>query len=406
MNPSLYYLYPLFFAFFFLKIKNKRDNPIYTIIGFIYLAATVCAALMVPYFVENTPQNVSPSFGAIGYHTLMLLIILSSFRNIGQYSNQVLEQKNETIIQTFTGVTIVFSLFGIYDAISNIDINMLMADIQGLRSKVGEVDESISLVEHVAFFARMYRTSALALFFYYLIYHPQNKGVLIILFLCSLLSVLSGFQYGAREYLLKYCFCFFMMYLLVKKQLTTESQRRIKRIGLGVAIIFVSFFILISQLRFGANGASVNTDLIGGTFGYIGQSFVYFPAFFSEFKTGIGGGGMHFPILFHSSVSSLDLNSQISTNLQMNTFGTAVASWMIDGGIVMATVLSLLYFYLIKYVFKQKMTVFTLTYIVWIFEFIFSCFFFYNKVFSSSLVLSYLSIIFFDILYRSSRSKL
>lgn len=96
-----------------------------------------------------------------------------------------------------------------------------------------------------------------------------------------------------------------------------------------------------------------------------------------------------------------DLDLSFSSAVSLNAFGTTIGSWINDCGAIWTFVIAVSCNFLIKSVVKMKhFTVFTLSYIVMIYQFLFMSIFFFDSMVSKYMLESILILILLDKLSR------
>lgn len=401
MNYYLYIIYPVFFFFLFLITKEKRKHPVYTGILIMYLLSTVTTCLMLNEIIDKSPGNVRPNLFAIVYHCVMFWLLLTPFKSFDKYRFKAIGNIDGQWLSIFTIYIVFFCVCSLIDNIPKINLGVLMADVQELRTMLEQIEyTNLSLMDHIVGFAQMYGAPAMALAFYNMIYHPEKKWLIFLLLICSAITPISGMKYAAREYLIKYLFTFIIVYLLTKDKLPKVHQRGIYKLMIAIGVLFVSFFVIISFLRFGGSGND-GSNVISSLLVYFSEGFAFFSAFFTEFPNGLSGGSRTFPVLFgNSSIGAFRMNDHVITDLQLNMFNTTVGSFVTDMGVVATVFVVIIYRLMFTFIGKLNFTVFTLTYMIWCYEFIFSALFFHNFTLSSARLLSILMIVFFDFATR------
>ena len=403
MDYNLYFLYPLFFFFLYFFTKEKKEHRVYTGIIIMYLLSTVTTCLMLKEFIYRTPFNIRPDLFAIVYHCIMFWLLLTPFKSYDKFRFRSIEKKDGQWLSIFTIYIVFFCVCNLIDNIPKISMGDIMNDVHGLRTKMNEIDYSnISMFEHIAGFGQMYGAAAMALAFYNMVYHSEKKWLIVLLLICSMITPISGMKWAAREFIIKYLFTFVIVFSITKDKLPKVHQRGIIKLMVVLGVLSVSFFLIISFLRFGGDSNDEH-DVITSLLIYFSQGFAYFSAYFLEFTNGLTGGSHTFPVLFGSSnIGSYNVNEYVNTSMQLNTFSTTVGSFVTDMGAVATVFVVIIYRFMFKFIGKMKFTVFTLIYLIWCYEFIFSALFFHNFVLSFRILLSILMVVFFDIASRKN----
>ena len=391
----LVYLYPIFFFVFFCFIKKKRAHLLYTLLILVYLLAGVSAVIVYktsPYY-----RNSYMELGAIVFHCICLFLLLHPFRSFDRFKDIPMEKENHQIIIALSLFFIICSLFAYIELIPQISLYSILNETQDLRKVM---EDSGGHTNHLSFFGVKYWTVSLVLAFYQIRFNPKNWGLILLLFLASLCYIADGLRFAGRECILKYSFVFLSFFYFFKNEMN-ESWRKSLRVfllvagGLGVAL-----FAIITFMRFDISQVDQQSSVKASLFSYFGQGFVNFPSIFDLFPHGLTHGTNHFPFLF-----GYDSSNTITTELNLNTFSTAVGTWIKDLGIVPAFVITCIYSFLLKWITRIRCNVFTLFYVAWALEFVFSLLFFYNDVLNGSRVISLVAIILLDFVTRNVKAK-
>jgi len=397
------YLYPISFFLLFWFTKNKKNRIVYSTLLITYLFSTIAAVFIsTNKFIYG---GVSSSWYAAIYHIFFTIVIILQFRNYdSSYYKQLLTIKNGSSFRIFTGIVLFLCLISIFNNIQRVDFNLIMNDVHALRGIVNE-NKEISFIGYISFLAHQYTSVALALMFYYIIKKPHKKFLILLLAFCSLTSLISSLQVAGREYLLKYLFLFFIAYSFTKSQLPGNWKRNLKNYFFVVAGFSLTLFVIISFLRFRyssyASGASESDNTIYSLLSYFGQGWIYFSDVFMTFQKPLTPpGAINFPFFASESISKNNLNDFINVEIYLNNFTTSLGSWVVDGGVVFGAIVAIIFSLILRFISKLKYNVFSLIYILWAFEFIFSYMFFFNDVFNTSRVASIVLVVFFDIIER------
>ena len=244
MNPI--WLYPLSFLFLFITIKNKRKRLVYTTIVIMYLLSAISSL----YLFYNVPEFMKKPvyWDAVIYHLIFTFLLLAPVKKIDEIKSVSIPRiKNTNFFHLFTMVVIVLCLMSIKLAWQNIDFAAVFNEANSLR--VFE-RESGTLEAYIRFFGTRYYSLALVLAFYYILHEPHKKTLIILLFVCSLSSVISGMQVAAREYLIKYIYLAGVLFLICKNGISKSWNRRIVIMGSIVAFLGIAMFMFISISRF------------------------------------------------------------------------------------------------------------------------------------------------------------
>ena len=390
----LIYLYPLFFGLFFFLIKEKKNNPFYASIIFIYFLSSIFSVYI--YIGDGKYGGSYMDLDAILFHCLCLLMLLLPLRRFERFRKIRITKENNSTIFIMSLFFIFCGLYAFFEIIPKVSLFSIISETQELRTLM---DTETIHDSYFTYFGVKYWTVSLVLAFYNIRFNPHNKILIIFLFISSLCYIVDGLRFAGRECLLKYAFLF-IVFLYFFSDGMSDSWKRILKFGLFIGGgVGVAFFAIITFMRFDISQVEQQSSVQDSIISYFGQGFVNFPSRFHFFPNGLSHGHALFPFFFGYGRSSFD-----SSGLDLKTFSTSIGSWVQDLGILGAFVLTCIYTFLLRLVTRIKCNVFTFIYVAWSLEFIFSLLFFYNDLLNGSRVISLFAIIMFDILVRNSKS--
>lgn len=397
------YLYP--FAFLALFFFNKdKDKTLSSIVVLLYLVSSIFGIYVYNNFSRFSSSHIY--WYAVLYHIIMLVLFLNSYKKLNHFVKlDLVKVRNTDVLNCLTIVVVLLCLLCNINAFLNIGYSfsgISAIDAQDTRALLTESQGSATFMDRLAYFGNKYALVALALSFYYMKYSPNRKLLIILLLFCSLSMIMPSLRVIGREYIIKYIFVFAIAYLLCRKKLSKSSKSILRSFILIIAVLGISYFIIISSLRFGERTDYIektgDSSMLNAIIAYFGQGFVLFSEFFEEFiypKVPIGS--IHFKFFSSDITSAYNLNDTVFANVFVNAFSTGVGDLMVDGGIFFATIIILLLVLCVRYVGRREFNLFTYIYILWLFEFVFSFLFFFNESFTGMRVLSLLIIFAFDI---------
>lgn len=395
------FLYPLLFGVLFASIKDKRLYPCYlSTLALYFLAGITC---LIFYSIQTYKSPVS--LVAIIYHIVMLGILIVPIKKYDRFAYNKSEIIQEKKLTPFVYVLIVTSLYSIFESFQNISFNEILTDVVSIRTELAEGEnDSGGVLVYITYYARIYWSIALILMFHYLAYYPKRKLTILFLFISSLSQVIESFTIAGRDIVLKYIFIFFISILLFRNELPRSTKRTLKKIFILTGGIFVGFFALISILRWDMNEtASMSTQ--EALIAYLGQPFLYFSEYFENFaEKGATSGAIHFPIFTKATSSRFNMSDTINVNMELNTFSTSIGSWLFETGALMAAIITVVHSLLMQNLKRKKKTIFSLIYIIWVFEFIFFSLFYYVYAINLSFIVSILFIKMIEVLSNSTKT--
>lgn len=401
---DLIWLYPLSFLFLFLKIRNKKENIVYTLLVLMYFLSSVAAVYLHSYdFWYSTIQIM---WYAVIFHLFFTLLILTSYKNIEIKFKSIPPVQNSLAFSVLTWIIIVLGISSIIINIPKIDLTTMLYYSKELR--VFETDgERGGFIDYIAFFGSRYYSLALVMAFYYIINYPKKKFIIIILLLCSLTIVVSGMIVAAREYIIKYLYLIGIMFLLYRKKLPKIWKKSLMISGVVFATLGILMFLFISYARFGDTIGRLGDEATKNSLiEYYGQGWINFSLLFDMFSAPLLPiGALHFPFFSSGRVSMFNLNDVINANFSLNVFATSLGSWMQDGGVLFAACISILLASMIRFIQNRRPSVYNVYYLIWFYDYAFSYLFFFNDIFTGSRVLSVLVIVFFDFIDTHSTHK-
>ena len=392
-------LYLIFFTFFYWKTRGISETVTYKYILLFYLIGAVSACII--RINPNLDYELMPlSFVAIVYHCLMLYLLIKPFSRFECYSSKSFDEHNSLIVNLLTAIIIPISLYYIYLSMSSINLGMIAQDVSSMRQDLIESGtETGTLSTYLKAFSNTFHGMALSLAVYFIVKGNKNRFVIILLIICSMSQVIHSLNFAAREYVIKYFFVVFMLFGLFKERITLKWKKILFTIlgvcgGVGIVL-----FIVVTIFRF--TGSDNYSSPLISVFAYLGQGFVNFSQRFIDFPNGLFGGSLHFPLFSdNEKISVYNLNSVVSSDYFLNSFSTSIGSWIMDCGILWATIVTILYSFLFRIFGNLRLNVFTLYYLIYAYEFIFSCLFFYNDTIGKLRVETFLFIVLLDIINR------
>lgn len=388
-------LYPLFFLLVFLWGKDKRSHLLYNIIVLIYFFAGL-SSVYICFYLEAY-KNLPITIGAILYQLFLLFLLLKPIRLYDERGKMPLLKPN-TEVHFFTIFIIGIILVYFFEGIQNVSMERIMIDVQGLREELIEQEGAISFFGYIAFVAKQLSVVPVALMFYYMVNQPERKILICALFLCGLAFPFVELQFAAREYLIKYLFVLFCLYMCIKDKLSQQWKKTVKFYGIITAVPILSIFFLITFQRFGDTSDS---DVTNSLFSYFGQGYAYFTEAFLAFPDGMSEGSSCFPIFGGSSHSAYNVGQQVYSSIHFNVFRTTIGSWLLDCGWLLTIIITIIYFLLFRKIGMLRYhNAFTLIYMGWVYDFIFQALFFFHSRVTGTSAVVYLFVIFIDFLSR------
>lgn len=394
-------LYVIFYIIFIFLTKDKLNKCVFLCTLCLFLTSSLASIYVHRFYYQSYPIY----WHAAIYHCIMLYMLLYPLQRFDRLKGYRLPKSNERLVTTFAVIIVSLLLVKIlYDA-SRVSLETLLTDVHSLRHNLSDQTniESNPFIRYFNFFAGQYWGVALALAFYFMQHYPQKRLLIYLLLLSSLEVVISGLVVAAREYLIKYIYLFFILYFWFSTTISLKWKKKMRTAFIILGALFISVFVLITVLRF--SGSTTFGSPMASVLSYLGQSNIFFSSFFEEFPHGATGGAMRFPIFAGTSMSTFNVNDNIYSNIQLNSFATTIGSWYFEVGYIWTIIITLIHYLVFSHVGKCRITVFKLIYIVWIYDFIFSCMFFYNEVLNKSRILSILFIVFFDFISSVKMNK-
>lgn len=366
--------------FWLARIDHKR-NPLYKIIVALFLLSSISSVYLVNYDIAFAGKAVS--FGPIVFHIVCLFLFIYPISNYDRYREEQFQPSNAKLISSFTWFTVIVFVVYFINTIQNVSIQSIFINAIDVRSNLHDNSfafENKSFLGYVGAFEHQLKWAPLALSFYYIKFSPQKKTLIYLLLFCSLIDPISYLMYASRDYIIRYIFVFCIAWLLMSKNIHGEWNRKLGVLGVGVGLFFTLIFIVITIGRF-----SYGTDSspIESMISYLGQGFANFPERMLNFPNGLfpsQKGGMFFPLLVGDSISVYNLNENILTDIDLNTFTTVIGSFLEDCGAVYTVVIICVYSFLFYQVGKFRIfNVFSLFFMLVVIEIVFTGIFFYSE---------------------------
>lgn len=231
-------------------------------------------------------------WGASSFMVVMILAFLYPMLHFDESKIQRLKLPSRKLLDAFSNVIIVLSLFSIFYYIPTV-WNIMHGDLGALRNALyaGEEYVEASLLNTIASTSSSMYVFALLLFFIYLIL-GASKWRIILLFVSSLSNVVHVLAYVGRDGVVFWIFAFLYLYLFFSPFLRKVSKAKIKKIAIISGVILLVPFMLISIGRFQDNTGTLNSIV-----SYFGQPFVYGTLYFGIDNPPLDPGHS-FPLLF------------------------------------------------------------------------------------------------------------
>jgi len=340
------------------------------------------------------------SLTAMLYHCIMLYLLLAPFKSYDDFSCKYFRKSNLFIEAGLVFTIIPISLYYIYLSVNHLNLNMIMVDVTSMRGLLVETSEELgTLNTYLKAFCTTFHGMALSIAFYYMIYKPEKQLLIMLLILCSMAQVIHSLNFAAREYVIKYIFVAFMLFTLLKNKISIGWLLRIKRFIFILSGMAILFFSIVTIVRFTMSDRYNNP--LDSVLSYLGQGFIYFSQRFTDFPNGIFGGAQSFPIFTGGEKADVyNINSIVNSDYFLNSFSTTIGSWIMDCGIFYTTIACIIHSLIFRYIGKFSLDIFTLYYLIYAYEFIFSCLFFYNDTIGKLRVETFLFIALLDIINR------
>lgn len=393
------YLYPLFFSIIFFKYYRKSGFSMYSIVLALYAFAGFSSVYLVCEVDNFKLLHISGL--ATVYHIFLLYVLIAPLKEFDRRVGEQLYTTKSSIMRPFTLLIIFLMSIYIYDGIKDVNITSILEDVHDVRAGISEANfyESGGILGYIAYVAKGYTVVPIALMFYYIIHEPHRKKLIYILLFCSMGTMLVELRVAAREYLIKYLFVFLMAVIMLWGKINANWQTRIRRILLVGGALVILVFLLITILRFEDTDSGVFVSLLS----YLGQGYAYFSEGFLEWPDGMfpEKGTLCFPFFSSSTRSNYNMADQVVTNIHLNVFRTSIGSWTADCGVYLTVLISVIFSYIYRTVAKQKkFTIFTIIYILMIYELTFSQLFFFNSQITGTKLLTVFILIFLDQISR------
>ena len=400
-------LYILIFGFYTIKLGSIKKNPVFTTYLLLYFGG-MCTAFYLWNFTElfttGTIYINRLSLPAILYHVTILMIMLYPLK---RYEEKIYSATLPDIPYSYlwpffylaiaaSAVVLITGLTTISQR-SGLSVNEMR---KAMVSGEGRVVQTGSLLAYFLEVARYYAIVVEFLFFYCICKFPKKKILILFLFLSSLCYPISSLQNAAREYVLRYIFYFFIMFILFKNQIENKWVSFIKIVFFLIFLSFLSIFIYISISRFGYESGS-NTPFLESLLSYYGQQYIYFSGVFENFPNGTDGGRLTFPFFVGDGEGGFQLSNRISSDAPLNVFSTYIGSFVFDLGIIKALIPVSIFTFIFFIICKINAGgIFFYIYIFLVYNFLFSGMFFYNAQINGPSFVSLVLLILFHLILK------
>lgn len=398
-------IYIIVFGLYLFFFGNIRKNPVFTVYLLFYFGGACTAFYLwnfTEYYSTESKYINQLSVYAIIYHIFFLVIMLYPLKT---YETKIrvstLPDIDYRILKPIFYCVIIVSFIILYASIKDAQLKSGM-DVTQIRASLGkgEIDNFVkngTLLAYIVVIPAFFSIIVSFLFFYALCKFPKKKIMLTFIFLSGLIYPISTLQNAGRGYIFYYLFYNFIIYLLIKRQLSRQSMSYLKILFSIVFLLLTSIFMYITWMRFGDTKEGIDS-VINSILDYYGQSYINFSNMFIDHGSGIDAD--LFSIFTGERGSQLRLASIYSSDVKLNVFSSYVGSFVFNFGIFKALIPLSLYTCLFYFIRKLKPNnLLFYFYVFLVYDFLFSGYFYHSKIITRGVGVSILLLIIVHLRY-------
>ncbi|HOS16705.1 MAG TPA: O-antigen polymerase [Bacteroidales bacterium] len=322
----LYFIF--FLGCFYLNYKRNGFN-VSTLLLSIYLISSLSSIYLLYGFNKYDPESIS--LFAITIHILCLSLFLAPLIYFGNKNIDV-PQFNLKVLNRIAWLAVFFSITNICVSIPKVFIVFSQPDMLTARTLYmsGQLYEHTqSIWNYISSIGKYTSIITIFLFFYYKCF-TKNKLLTYLLLISTFSIVFSGITAIWRVAFIQFFYQFLFAYILFRKYLKTNINKKKLMIILSVFLIIIVLVAKITIERFAGRDESIMFYVLD----YAGQSFINFSFYFDTYFDGIYWGRKNFAFLFpsHMQVSIFNLNDIFFSERLLNVFGTLISSFFGEFG--------------------------------------------------------------------------
>lgn len=330
------------------------NNYKYGFNGGTFLIALFFSGSVLGFYILLTTNFYDPNrlnFFAVIYHCVCLLMFLSPIVYVSNKLIHKFRVPNQTGLKLFVYLLLFFSLFSFISLIPKIQSVFAVGDLKTARNlyNYGDLhEEGGGILAYLGGIGASFAYFSMFLFFYYLKNFPKERGIIVLLFLCSLTDALSGLSVAGRGGIMRWILMLLFFYFSFHRYIDQKLKRKMIRIVSLMSVPLIAIFTVITIARFSNREYPIYVYV----FDYLGQSFLYFSYIFNPFFDSTFGGRMNFPIFFPNDRIDRVLSEEVSANFNLNTFSTFVGSFYKDIGFYRTLLIATVFWIFSTLIFK------------------------------------------------------
>lgn len=343
-------------TYYFWQKHKTFDLAVY--ISILYTLTSLCSVLMVLGGFLNAKgggvlvDGWEPSFGVIPtilYCGLITITILpfsflrpEKFEAVGNVHRYLLYAF--TFLIVLQGLVVLYLVGGFLTDILNGDFKELKnygyaGDITPADAKMLTMPFPVQLLYYFSFMTLL----ALPLFFYYTCVEGRSLWLTSPLLLVSVSPVLRGVLMADRTEIIHFGLMFFFCLVLFQKFITRRVRNFLVVASVPVLFIGVTYIVAVSASRF----ESEEEGAAGSMLEYAGQSYVNFCYFYDNHDSELYYIERETPLISYFVFKNQYVDTKEERSAKegffIGVFASHVGSWLLDTGVIGATLLSLLY---------------------------------------------------------------
>ncbi|MCQ2095938.1 MAG: oligosaccharide repeat unit polymerase [Bacteroidaceae bacterium] len=337
--------------------RRHRSFDIAFYMTALFTFTSACAAIMVEHGIMQGNGGVlfdgwEPDLDFIPtvlYCTLVTITILP-FTTVHTDKLETITNNHKYLLLAFAVFIVLQGLLMYYIVGSTIS-DILNGDFKELKNAgyAGEATPadvkmlSMSLPFRIMFYLSYMTTFGLPLFFYYSCIERRPLWLTFPLLAASVSPILRGIMSADRTEIIYYGLMFIFCLVFFRKKMTKAFKWFLAMVTIPVALVGVFYIISVSVARFDENDEGASGSMLE----YAGQSYVNFCFFYKHHDENLFYFERELPITLlvvnKSQYTDTKEERTAKEGFFIGVFASHVGSWLLDTGVVGASVISCLF---------------------------------------------------------------
>lgn len=353
------YLIPLvyFSALTYYLWNRNRIFDVSVYMSLLYVVTSICCVLMMITGSTQSSGGVlmdgwSPDFGFIPTILYCGLITLTiwPFTYLRPEKIERITNTHRKTLYLFSALILIQGLLMIY-LVGDSVADLMNGDFKDLKESAYQGDISpadvkmlrLPLPFQVLFLTSHLTLLGLPLFFYYSCVEQRSLWLTVPLLIISVSPILRGIIIADRTEIINFGLMFLFCLVFFRKFMTKKIRVFFYIMSVPVVLLASVYFIAVSMSRF-----EDNDEGTGGTvLEYAGQAYPNFCYFYDNHNSDLYYLHREFPItsflFFKTQYPDTKAERSAKEGFFIGVFASHVGSWMLDGGVMFASLLSVVY---------------------------------------------------------------